>query len=49
MDTPEIILDGTYTRMLRKALGVHWSDIVTNEILYGKLSKFSDKIAADSD
>ena len=42
----EKALDGTYTRMLRKALGVHWSDRVTNEILYGKLPKLSDKIAA---
>ena len=32
--------------MLRKTLGVHWSDRVTNEILYGKLPKLSDKIAA---
>ena len=39
-------LDGTYTRMLRKALNIHWSDRVTNVTLYGKLPKVSDKIAA---
>ena len=42
----EKALDGTYTRMLRKALNVHWSDRVTNDTLYGKLPKVSDKIAA---
>ena len=42
----EKALDGTYTRMLRKALNVHWSDRVTNETLYGKLPRLSDKIAA---
>ena len=39
-------LDGTYTRMLRKALNVHWSSHTTNAELYGKLPKLSDKIAA---
>ena len=42
----ENALDGTYTRMLRKALNVHWSDRVTNESLYGKLPRLSDKVAA---
>ena len=42
----EKALDGTYTRMFRKALNVHWSDRVTNESLYGKLPQLSDKIAA---
>ena len=42
----ENALDGTYTRMLRKALNVHWSDRVTNESLYGKLPILSDKVAA---
>ena len=42
----ETALDGTYTRMLRKALNIHWSDRVTNVTLYGKLPKVSDKIAA---
>ena len=39
-------LDGTYTRMLRKATNVHWSSHTTNEALYGKLPKLSNKIAA---
>ena len=39
-------LDGTYTRMLRKALNVHWSHKMTNVALYGKLPKLSDKITA---
>ena len=39
-------LDGTYTRMLRRVLNVHWSDKMTNVTLYGGLPKLSDKIAA---
>ena len=39
-------LDGTYTRMLRRALNVHWSDRVTNVTLYGGLPKLSNKVAA---
>ena len=39
-------LDGTYTRMLRKALNVHWSSHTTNSELYGNLPKLSDKIAS---
>ena len=39
-------LDGTYTRMLRKALNVHWSTHTTNEQLYGDLPLVSNKIAA---
>ena len=39
-------LDGTYTRMLRKAQNIHWSSHTPNEILYGKLPKVSDKIAS---
>jgi hypothetical protein len=39
-------LDGCYTRMLRKALNVHWSAHMTNAELYGKLPKLSDKIAS---
>ena len=42
----EKALDGSYTRMLRKAVNVHWSEHVTNEVLYGKLPALSDKIAA---
>ena len=37
-------LDGCYTRMLRTALGIHWSQFLTNEQLYGNLPKISDKI-----
>ena len=39
-------LDGTYTRMLRRALNMHWSDRVTNVTLYGGLPKLSNKVAA---
>ena len=39
-------LDGTYTRMLRKALNVHWSSHTRNEELYGELPRVSDKIAS---
>ena len=39
-------LDGTYTRMLRKAQNIHWSSHTPNEVLYGKLPKVSDKIAS---
>ena len=42
----EKALDGSYTRMLRKALNVHWSERMPNVTLYGKLLKLSDKIAA---
>ena len=38
-------LDGTYTRMLRKALNVHWSSHTPNEVLYGELPRVSNKIA----
>jgi len=37
-------LDGTYTRMLRMALNIHWSQKVTNRELYGSLEKISAKI-----
>ena len=39
-------LDGTFTRMLRKALNVHWSTHTPNEQLYGDLPLVSNKIAA---
>ena len=42
----EDALDGTYTRMLRKATNVHWSARMTNVSLYGNLPRLSDKIAA---
>ena len=37
-------LDGTYTKMLRMVLGVTWKDKVSNEVLYGRLPRLSDKI-----
>ena len=37
-------LNGTYTRLLRSALGFVWSDKISNEILYGNLPKVTDKI-----
>ena len=37
-------LDGCYTRMLRAAVNVHWSQHMTNEELYGGLPKISHKI-----
>ena len=39
-------LDGTYTRMLRKAFNIHWSSHITNEELYKDLTKVSNTIAA---
>ena len=39
-------LDGCYTRMLRTALGIHWSQHLTNEELYGNLPKITEKIRA---
>ena len=30
-------LDGVFTRMLRKTLGLTWEDKVTNTVLYGNL------------
>jgi exonuclease III len=39
-------LNGTYTRMLRKALNIHWSSHTRNEELYGDLPAVSDKIAS---
>ena len=38
--------DGTYTRMLRKALNIKWQEHVTNKEVYGKLPLFSSKIKA---
>ena len=37
-------IDGTYTRILRMILNVHWSQTVTNEVLYGAIEKISTKI-----
>ena len=39
-------LDGTYTRMLRKALNIHWSSHIPNQQLYGDLPAVSNKIAS---
>ena len=38
-------LDGTYTRMLRKALNIHWTSHTPNVVLYGDLPYISDTIA----
>ena len=38
-------LNRTYTRMLRKALNIHWSCHTPNEQLYGELPAASAKIA----
>ena len=45
-DRTERILNGTYTRMLRRVMNVHWSSHTTNEQLYGELPVLTDKIAA---
>ena len=37
-------LNGTYTRMLRKALNIHWTSLTNNKDLYGNLPVVSDKI-----
>ncbi|XP_068749527.1 uncharacterized protein [Montipora capricornis] len=39
-------LNGTYTRMLRKALNIHWSSHTPNEQRYGELPAVSDRIAS---
>ena len=39
-------LDGTYTRMLRKAFNIKWQEHVTNKEVYGKLPLVSSKIKA---
>ena len=38
-------IDGCYTRMLRMALNIHWSERQTNAAVYGNLPRASDKIA----
>ena len=43
--TMEKSLSGTYTRMLRKAMDVHWSSHTTNDELYGDLPRANIKIA----
>ena len=37
-------LDGTYTRMIRKALNIYWQEHFINRNLYGKLPLNSSKI-----
>ena len=37
-------IDGTYTRMLRSALNIHWSNHPTKQQLYGKLPAVSTTI-----
>ena len=44
-ESMEKSLNGTYTRMLRKVLNVHWSSHTPNEQLYGNLPRVADKIA----
>ena len=41
-ESVERSLNGTYSRMLRAALNVHWSSHTPNEVLYGKLPLVSD-------
>ena len=45
-ESQEKAINGTYTRMLRKALNVHWSSHMSNEELYGDIPRASDKIAS---
>ena len=45
-ETLERSLNGTYTRMLRAVLNIHWSTHTSNEVLYGKLPLVSDKVAS---
>jgi len=40
------LTDGTYTRMLRKALNTHWFSHTPNKVLYGDLLHVSNTIAA---
>ena len=35
--------NGCYTRLVRKALNIHWSQHMNNKVLYGDLSKLSAK------
>ena len=44
-ETMEKSLSGTYNRMLRKALNIHWSSHTTNTVLYGDLPRLDAKIA----
>ena len=44
-ETMEKSLSGTYTRMLQKAMNIHWSSHTTNNELYGNLPRVTTKIA----
>ena len=48
-EAEEKYFNGTYTRMLRKTVNMHWSSHMKNETLYGKHHALSDKIAARRD
>ena len=37
-------LDGNYTRLLRYVQGIHWSERITNEVVYNGLPKLSTTI-----
>ena len=37
-------LDGNYTRLLRYVQGIHWSERITNEVVYNGLIKLSATI-----
>ena len=37
-------MDGTFIKMLRMVLAVSWKDKISNDVLYWKLQKLSDKI-----
>ena len=37
-------IDGCYTRMLRMALNVSWTEHTTNRVVYGRLPRVSSKI-----
>ena len=43
-NTMEKRIDGCYTRLLRTALNIHWSQHITNTQLYGNLPPVSNKI-----
>ena len=44
-ETMEKSLSGTYTRMLQKAMNIHWSSHTTNNELYRNLPRVTTKIA----
>ena len=40
----EKALDGTYTRLLRYALGIRWQDHQTNTQVYGNIQPVSERL-----